>query len=200
MKYKYMKYRIKWGLWVLAGCLFISCESEYSKTVKEELASGVIYDSIFLDMNFGDTRKQFFEKCWKMNKEGLITNGAKSPMVQYDFSDSTFHIENTKMQMLFYPLFDDKELINGMECEFAYAGWAPWNTHLVADSLLVKVNKIVTEWYGGNQFLDVKLADGQNLHTKVDGNRRIVSKILDDRYVSVIIHDLSHSEYTPKGL
>lgn len=197
---KYMKYKINLYLLLVIVTALISCESEYSKTVKNEVASGVVYDSVFLGINIGDTRKEFFEKCWKMNKEGIITNGAKSPMVQYDITDSAVHQESTNLNMLFYPLFDKNEIISGMECEFTYPGWSPWNERYTSDSLLVKVNEMMINWYKGNKFIKVEFSENENVYAKIDGNRRIVSKKLDHRYVSVVIHDISHPDHKPKGL
>ena len=61
----------------------IGCKHEYQKMVDQELASGERYDSIFLNMHLGMDKKDFFDLCWKMNKEGLVKQGDKNTSVQF---------------------------------------------------------------------------------------------------------------------
>ena len=42
--------------------LIYSCQSDYTKLVKDELASGSRYDSIFHGLEFGQTRKEFYHQ------------------------------------------------------------------------------------------------------------------------------------------
>ena len=180
---------------VLAVLILASCESDYTKMVKKELASGVRKDSLVFGIKFGDTRKEFFNKCWQLNKKGLVTNGPKNMMVEYMLNDSMFHENPTKVRFLFYGTFDDHDNLNGMDSEFAYPAWSPWNQQYSSDSLLVKTREIVLDWYRGNAFVEVPMQNEPNLWVKVDGNRRIVLKKLDQQSVSMKIHDLLHEEH-----
>lgn len=190
--------RVFSGLW--AVIVFISCESQYTRLVKSELARNITVDSLIFEIRFGDTKKEFYDRCWQLNKKGLITNGPKNSMAQYMIYDSVTHDKPTKVRFLFYGDFDLNGVIRGMDCEFSYPGWSPWNNEYWSDSLLNKVIPIVEGWYGGNQFIQVTLEEGQNLWVKVDGNRRIVLKKLDEQYVSMKIHNLLHNDYKHSNL
>ncbi|MEM9389241.1 MAG: hypothetical protein AAGA02_02135 [Bacteroidota bacterium] len=175
---------------VIAGC-----ESAYTKMVKKELSTGIREDSLIFNIEFGDTKKEFYDKCWQLNKKELVTNGPKNQMVEYTVNDSLFHDDPTKIKFLFYGTFDDSDKLNGMDCEFAYPSWSPWNQKFSSDSLEVKVRLLIKNWYSGNDFIEVPLEDEPNLWVKVDGNRRIVLKKLDQQSVSMKIHDLLHDEH-----
>lgn len=185
---------------LLLTLLLGGCESEYTKLVKTELSSGVSQDSIVFNIRFGDSKEYFYNTCWKLNKQGLITNGPKNSMVKYTFYDSNFHIKSTKIEFLFYGDFDESGAIRGMDCEFTYPGWSPWNTNLWSDSLEVKALRIVKEWYGGNDFIKITQEDKKDFWVKVDGNRRIVIRKLDEKYVQMKIHNLLHEDYKHSNL
>ncbi|HYC86631.1 MAG TPA: hypothetical protein VEB86_15470, partial [Chryseosolibacter sp.] len=130
----------------IAGILVIisvvACrQSEYRRMVDEELAKNVRYDSLFLNLQFGTTRNDFYSTCWKLNKQGLIREGPGNLSVQYELDSGELEHDG---YMWFYPEFTaDKEQIYLMPVEFAYKGWAPWNKHLSADSLLPDVKKLL---------------------------------------------------------
>lgn len=175
---------------VLTGCL----ESEYSKLVKAELAEEVKQDSLLLGISFGDTQKEFYEKCFLLNKKMLVSQGPDNSSVEYVFTDSAFHSDPMRIRLLFYPGFDEKRIIKNMDLEFSYSGWAPWNKRLQSDSLKNKVLDILYDWYGGNQFITVNIDDKQ-LPVKVDANRRMMVFIKDPQTVVVQIQDILHPVY-----
>jgi hypothetical protein len=160
----------------LAGMItlvyFSACrQSEYDSMVKEELARNVRYDSIFFDLHFGTTRQDFYATCWKLNKQGLIKQGPGNLSVEYELDSGDLDHEG---YMWFYPEFtEDTQKIYLMPVEFVYKGWAPWNKHLSADSLLPQVRTLLEKWYGG-KFTYMENDNGDiRLWVKVDGNRRI---------------------------
>jgi len=65
---------------LLGLSIFITaCQShEYYDKLEAELASGHRYDSLFLDISFGMTQKEFYAHCWELNKQGLISHGEKN--------------------------------------------------------------------------------------------------------------------------
>jgi hypothetical protein len=182
-------------LGVLSLCLaVVGCkESDYTRMVKSELAKGVRQDSVLLGINMGDTRDEFFGKCFDLNKRQIVTAGT-GVSVQYVFDDSVVHQQPTQMKLLFYPEFDSTNVINTMNMEFSYPGWAPWNRQLQSDSLQVRLVDLLTRWYGGNKFVMAKVND-KELPVKVDGNRRILVDIEDTQRVLVRVHDIMHPRY-----
>lgn len=192
MNLRFLKYPISLAL---LGFVFTGCfESDYTKMVKSELAKGVRKDSVIFGINLGDTRDEFYGKCFDLNKQRLVTAGPNGATVQYLFTDSIFHDVPTELRLLFIPAFDQNDVIIEMNLEFSYPAWAPWNEHYHADKLKEKVLKILMMWYKGNEFVIAKINDA-DIPVKVDGNRRMLVYIKDHENVVVKIHDLMHPKY-----
>jgi hypothetical protein len=190
MNLKYLKFVISS---FCLSLLFSGCfQSDYTKLVKSELAKGIRNDSILLGIKFGDTRQDFFGRCYDLNKQHLVTQGSKG--VQYFFSDSTVHHSPTEIRLLFSPFFDTKEIIAEMDLEFSYSGWAPWNKELQSDSLKIKIMKLLMNWYKGNEFIVAKVG-GENIPVKLDGNRRVLIHIKDTQNVTVRVQDILHPKF-----
>jgi hypothetical protein len=173
---------------VFSIALLGSCQSDYTKLVKKELASGVKHDTVLFDLSFGNTRKEFYQICWDLNKNGIATHGENNNYVKtiLGLKDSLNKIK--KIKLMFYARFSKKDIIRGLDMKFTYTAWAPWNKELTAEKLLPSVKDTLLKWYPGNPFLKLK----QDILVKVDGNRQIQLKIASDREVSVLIEDLSY--------
>ncbi len=178
---------------LILGSLLSSCESDYTKLVKSELAKGIRKDSILLGTRFGNTRNEFYGKCFDLNKQHIVTEGA-GYSIQYLFTDSLVHRHPTQIKLLFVPAFDDKEILTNMDLKFSYAAWAPWNRPLQSDSLENKIMKLLMVWYGGNKFVTADVGDTK-VPVKLDGNRRVLVYREDPQNVIVRIQDILHPKY-----
>jgi hypothetical protein len=189
---KSLKYPISLILlaFTLTGCF----QSDYTKLVKSELAKGIRKDSVLLGIKLGDTRNEFYGKCFDLNKQRLVTEGPNGATVQYLFRDSLVHDSTTSLRLLFIPAFDQNDVINEMNLEFSYPAWAPWNEQYHADKLKEKVLKILMIWYKGNEFVIAKIND-TDVPVKVDGNRRMLVYIKDAQNVVVKVQDILHPEF-----
>jgi hypothetical protein len=191
---RYTKYVISA---VVIALLFSSCESDYTKMVKSELAKGVRKDSTLLGIRLGENRNDFYGQCYDLNRQQLITAGEENS-VQYFFTDSLVHSQPTKLKVLFVPAFDNKQILTNLDLKVTYAGWAPWNRQLQADSLEDKLKKLFVAWYGGNHFVDAKIGE-EKIPVKVDGNRRIVLYRKDPQTVLVKFQDILHPKFKHRG-
>jgi len=172
-----------------------SCiESDYTRLVKSEIGKEVRYDSLLLGIGFNDTRKEFYQRCFELNKEKLVSQGPSNASVQYDYVDSVRHDPRRSVRLLFYPKFDKGNLLNHMDLEFSYLGWAPWNKSYQSDVLLPVVKETIMEWYGGNDLITAEI-NGQEVPVKIDGNRRMIIYIKDTQSVIVRIQDLTHPKF-----
>lgn len=146
-------------------------------------------DPIFLGLNFGMTRQDFFDKCLILNKQGKAVQGTHNTSVLY------FDTENFKMpvDMNFYPNFY-KDRICAMPVYFNYKAWAPWNRELQSDSLLTEVKALFEKWYGLG-FQKKELSSGRVGYVKKDMPLIISIKIRDEQFVDALIENLN---YTPK--
>lgn len=167
--------------YIISGC---SQKTKYERRLKNELASGVRYDSLFMGLYLGMTDKDFYSQCWKLNRKGLIKQGTTNTTVEY-------HVRNELKYpaiMDFYPTFV-KGKISEMPVRYVYSGWAPWNKKLSADSLQVDV----LEWYKkkyGRGFLEVKHPEKGVAYVKIDGNRRISIYKEDELHVWAVFTDM----------
>jgi len=183
---KFNKFKII--LFVFSIVLLASCQSEYTKLVKKELASGVKHDTVLFDLSFGNTKKEFYKICWDLNKRGIATHGENNNYVKtiLGLNDTLNKIK--KIKLMFYARFSEKDIIRGIDMKFTYTAWAPWNKELTAEKLLPSVKDTLLKWYPGNPFLKLK----KGTLVKVDGNRQIQLKVKTDKEVSVLIEDLSY--------
>src|SRR5687768_8716741 len=175
---------------LLTGCF----QSDYTKMVKSELGKGVRNDSLLLTIRFGDTRNDFYGKCFDLNRKHLVTQGPANTSVQYLFYDSVVHKNPTQLRLLFFPEYDEKESIAEMNMELSYPGWAPWNRALQSDSLKDKAKQLLMHWYGGNEFVTADVNEAP-MDVKVDGNRRVLLYVKDAQTVSVKLQDILHPKF-----
>jgi hypothetical protein len=174
---------------VLIGC----SRSKYDQLVKAEMAKGIINDSLMLGMKLGQTQKEFFDKCWKLNRDKIVTNGPDG-YVLYELPVKKENGKGDAVTMLFYGIFNETKTMTGMNFQFYYDSWSLWNKSLQSDRLIPEVKSRFMEWYPGNDFIKVELKNGEGeIFVKVDGIRRITIKPLDDnRIVKAQIDDLRY--------
>lgn len=175
---------------ILTSCL----QSEYTRLVKKELATGIRKDSIVLGLDLGDSREDFYAKCTELNKRQLITQGPSGFTILHFFKDSLVHKKPTEIKVLFSPIFDKKDTLAGMDLDFSYSDWAPWNKSMQSDSLEVKLLQLLEKHYKGNPFIEVK-SQKVPLKVKLDGNRRMIIVKKNEQIVSIKVQDILHPNF-----
>jgi len=174
----------------LAGC---NSPSGYHSQLSQELSRNVRYDSLFFGITLGMTKKDFYSTCWELNKQGVFHQGTRNTTVLYKVEDL-----GPQIDMDFYPNFTDEKIIE-MPVYFKYAGWAPWNKHLSADSLQLHLIPLLEQWYGPG-FMPIRLANQPAAYVKIDGNRRILLTIEDEINVKALFSDMTMVEDQLKPL
>jgi hypothetical protein len=168
-----------------------SCESEYSKLVKRELASDIKNDSLLLGLKFNQTKQDFFDICQDLNNQKLINQGPENRFAEYTFKGN--NSKESSIQMLFYGIFDKQNIMTGLDIRFSYNAWSPWNKMLYADKLIPRINDTLQKWFPGNDFIKVNLKNlNSDVFVKVDGNRQIKMYTLNDKSLVVKIEDLDN--------
>jgi hypothetical protein len=156
------------NLGILLFLILSSCQTPYEKMLDREMASGKEVKEIFLGIELGMSKKAFFETCWELNSQGILTNGPTELSVEYDAPLPS----GNAAKMRFYPKFENDKIYM-MPVEFIYEGWAPWNDELSVEKLREDVVGLFETWYGPG-FIEVSNEDkSQIAFVKVDGNRRI---------------------------
>ena len=144
--------------------------------------------TLFLTYELGMSRQAFYDSSWALNRRGLVIHGPSNRNVQLKLPDA-FHHEAT---MLYYPDFID-DLVAQMRVRFSYDGWAPWNRHLWADTLIYDVRDLMERWYGSGFIIQEKFIPTIGVSpefVKIDANRQITIQRDSDREVLVKITDL----------
>ena len=171
---------------LVAGLIIYGCSprSKYERILKNELASGVRYDSLFMGIYLGMPEKDFYTHCWNLNLEGLIKQGSSNTTVENELKDKLKY----PATMNFYPEFFRNKIYE-MPVRFLYKGWTPWNKNLSSDNLTADI----LEWYEkiyGDGFIGVKHPKHGIAYVKVNGNRRITIFKEDDMHVWAIFTDM----------
>jgi len=163
--------RKKGSIFMGLGLLLIfACQpkSDYEILRETELAKGVTYDSLFAGLSLDMTKKEFFDHCWEMNRQGVFMNGTGS-QVLYDASPHFSRPTN----LTFYPKYIEGEMLE-MPLELIYQDWAIWNEETTVELLIDEIKEVLLEWYGGNDFIEIVNEDETvTIWVKIDGNRQI---------------------------
>ena len=188
----------KWVILIILSLIsiFSGCGQKHKlkSTIKEELNSGIRNDSLFLGLEFGITKQEFYDRCWLLNRQGLVKEGPENMSVEYIFKDSL----DQPIAFNFYADINSQE-IHMYNASFYYYGWAPWNKHLQSDVLLEMLPSILMDWYGGNEPF-VYVENKKKHYFKIDGNRLIHLYIRTERFVGAEFIDLSEFPQYPEGL
>ena len=166
-----------------------SCKSEYTQIVESELASGITYDSLIFDLKIGQNKKDFYKYCWDMNKAKEITAGSGNKYALFVLPADSTDTHPDRINVEFYGMFDDKDVMQGMEMKMEYYSWSPWAEQFQSDKLMEYIQKKMMNDYPGNDFIRIKVKDIL-AKVKVDGNRQIRMYPLSDKQIMVKIQDL----------
>ena len=172
----------------------MSCKSEYQQYVEREMATGATPDSLIFDMRIGQTKKDFFTTCWELNRQKLISQGTGNATARFISNrDSTGSATATSKDMLFYGIFDENDIMRGMEMTYSYFAWAPWNEDKQSDSLLEDLREEYLRNYSGNDFIEINIKDPETTAlVKIDGSRQILMYPRGKKDVVVKIEDLNY--------
>jgi len=167
-------------IFVVSSCL----KSEYSRLVERELAKGIRKDSLFLGLKFGMSKKEFYDRCTQLNKEHLATLGMRNSNVLYTIKDSVGIIN-----MHFFPEFYNDSIYQ-MPLIFTYSNWSPFDPKTRPDSLLIKVKKILGDWYDIDFIKIPREEQNDFAYVAVSGNKRITLFSVGEMDVKGVMTDL----------
>jgi len=150
----------------LGGNFFAGCGSEmnYEAMVKDQLASGVQNDSLFLGYHFGMEREEFRDYSWQKNQDGVLT-GFVDINYEIDFLKST-------ATMTFYPEFRDDKIVR-IPVSVGYNAWAPWNEQFWPEELAKDLQEFYEREYD-TEFIQVYVPEiERQALVSIEGNREI---------------------------
>ena len=177
---------------VLAGC---ERATPYEQLLETELARADTVQALFLNYTLGMSRQAFYDSSWALNRRGLVMQGPRNQNVQYKLPDALPY----PATMLYYPDFSNDSIAR-MRVRFYYDHWAPWNTRLSSDSLILDVRALMVQWYGG-AFMTRTITDSFNQTShqfvSIHANREVLIGRHSDQEVFVHITDLRNPPIEP---
>lgn len=179
---------------LLTAANLMACKSEYQQYVERELEEAVQQDSLIFGMRMGQTKKEFYTICWELNRQKLISQGTGNTSARFVTDrDSLGNKSPQSKDMLFYGIFDENDVMRGMEMTYSYLAWAPWNEDKQSDVLLTDLRDIYLQDYPGNDFIEIIIEDSESKAlVKIDGNRQITMYPKNKKDVVVKIEDLHY--------
>ena len=181
-------------IYILVFFLFLSCQkqSNYSKVLKRELESGKVYNDLIFDLKIGQTKDDYFNICYELNRKKLITSGGRELSPEYIMYPKKENKNSKKIKMSFKGIYDKKDLIKGLDLRFNYYTWSPWNKEQNSSYLMEEIKDTLLLWFPGNDFFKLDLKKKKSFaYIKIDGNRRIRIYKTDAKDVAVKIEDIS---------
>ena len=184
---------IRISLAIIFGMLVFGCknQSEYTKVLKRELENKNEFNDLIFDMKIGQSRQDYFDICYKLNKKKLIVSGERSLNPELVLKPKNDLVKGSNIKMSFNGIFNEKKIMRGMEMRFYFTGWSSWNKDLSSDNLLIQLKDTLREWFPGNDFFKVNFDNNLSTEVKIDGNRRILAYLVNSKDVAVRIEDMS---------
>ena len=178
---------------IIFGLLVFGCknQSQYTKVLKSELENKNEFNDLIFDMKIGQSRQDYFDICYKLNKKKLIVSGERSLNPELILKSKNDLVKASNIKMSFNGIFNEKKIMRGMEMRFYFTGWSSWNKALSSDSLLFQLKDTLKEWFPGNDFFKVNFNNNLSTEVKIDGNRRILAYLVNSKDVAVRIEDMS---------
>ena len=190
-KLNFMKKLIKsFSFIILLLFLMIGCNSNsYEKTIKKELARGIKIDSMPFGLKLGNSKKDFYDRCWELNKSGVVTQGPGNAYARHYMEPK--EEKGKRIDMLFFGIFDKYDKMTGMKMEFSYTGWSPWAKDYQAEILKEAIEDTLMKWFPGNDFKDVDIEiDDVFASYKIEANLKFKLFKIDDRQIGVRIEQI----------
>ena len=178
---------------IIFGMFVSGCknQSEYTNVLKRELENKNEFNDLIFDMKIGQSRQDYFDICYKLNKKKLIVSGERSLNPELILKSKNDLVKASNIKMSFNGIFNEKKIMRGMEMRFYFTGWSSWNKDLSSNNLLVQLKDTLIEWFPGNDFFKVNFDNNLSTEVKIDGNRRILAYLVNSKDVAVRIEDMS---------
>jgi len=173
--------------------LIIGCQkkSEYSTILTRELEKKNEFNDLIFDMKIGQSRQDYFDICYQLNKQKKIISGERSLNPELILKSKKGSTKGSNIKMSFNGIFNEKKTMRGFEMRFYFTGWSNWNKDLSSENLLFQLKDTLRKWFPGNDFFKVNFENNLSAEVKIDGNRRILAYKVNSKDVAVRIEDMS---------
>ena len=184
---------IRISIIIIFGLLVFGCknQSQYTKVLKSELENKNEFNDLIFDMKIGQSRQDYFDICYKLNQKKIVVSGERSLNPELTLKSKSSSAKGANIKMSFNGIFNEEQIMRGMEMRFYFTGWSSWNKDLSSDNLLIQLKDTLNGWFPGNDFFKVNFENSLSTEVKIDGNRRILAYVVNSKDVAVRIEDMS---------
>ena len=178
---------------IIIFSLIVGCQrkSEYSAILTRELEKENEFNDLIFDMKIGQSRQDYFDICYQLNKQKKIISGERSLNPELILKSKNGLTKGSNIKMSFNGIFNEKKTMRGFEMRFYFTGWSNWNKDLSSENLLFQLKDTLRKWFPGNDFFKVNFENNLSAEVKIDGNRRILAYKVNSKDVAVRIEDMS---------
>tara|TARA_B100001109_G_C18737605_1_gene415067 strand:+ start:45 stop:638 length:594 start_codon:yes stop_codon:yes gene_type:complete len=178
---------------IIIFSLIVGCQrkSEYSEILTRELEKENEFNDLIFDMKIGQSRQDYFDICYQLNKQKKIISGERSLNPELILKSKNGSTKGSNIKMSFNGIFNEKKTMRGFEMRFYFTGWSNWNKDLSSENLLFQLKDTLRKWFPGNDFFKVNFENNLSAEVKIDGNRRILAYKVNSKDVAVRIEDMS---------
>mgnify|MGYP001165037986 FL=1 len=178
---------------IIIFSLIVGChrKSEYSAILTRELEKKNEFNDLIFDMKIGQSRQDYFDICYQLNKQKKIISGERSLNPELILKSKNGSTKGSNIKMSFNGIFNEKKTMRGFEMRFYFTGWSNWNKDLSSENLLAQLKDTLKRWFPGNNFFKVNFENNLSAEVKIDGNRRILAYKVNSKDVAVKIEDMS---------
>ena len=178
---------------IIIFSLIVGCQrkSEYSAILTRELEKENEFNDLIFDMKIGQSRQDYFDICYQLNKQKKIISGERSLNPELILKSKNGLTKGSNIKMSFNGIFNEKKTMRGFEMRFYFTGWSNWNKDLSSENLLAQLKDTLKRWFPGNDFFKVNFENNLSAEVKIDGNRRILAYKVNSKDVAVRIEDMS---------
>lgn len=178
---------------IIIFILIFGCQrkSEYSIILTRELEKKNQFNDLIFDMKIGQSRQDYFDICYQLNKQKKIISGERSLNPELILKSKNGSVKGSNIKMSFNGIFNEKKIMRGFEMRLYFTGWSNSNKDLSSDTLLTQFKDSLKVWFPGNDFFKVNFENNLSAEVKIDGNRRILAYKVNSKDVAVRIEDMS---------
>ena len=178
---------------IIIVILIFGCQrkSEYSIILTRELEKKNQFNDLIFDMKIGQSRQDYFDICYQLNKQKKIISGERSLNPELILKSKNGSVKGSNIKMSFNGIFNEKKIMRGFEMRLYFTGWSNSNKDLSSDTLLTQFKDSLKVWFPGNDFFKVNFENNLSAEVKIDGNRRILAYKVNSKDVAVRIEDMS---------
>ena len=178
---------------IIIFILIFGCQrkSEYSIILTRELEKKNQFNDLIFDMKIGQSRQDYFDICYQLNKQKKIISGERSLNPELILKSKNGSVKGSNIKMSFNGIFNEKKIMRGFEMRLYFTGWSNSNKDLSSDTLLAQFKDTLKVWFPGNDFFKVNFEDNLSAEVKIDGNRRILAYKVNSKDIAVRIEDMS---------